>query len=222
MRRAASIARRRSIGARSRSSSSSLRRTASRRTSDQLMSRIRAIRRFVEASTLKLTTSMKPMILLVLLKDYRLVRPLSPPRGNRRGWLGPADWALRMFISSRAMRAAHGAARPRLVRLQLRGLERVPRASVDGPRAEAESPATTRRGDRPPNRPREPRAAGAVGPRPRRMPHARGEGARALVRADPRWSGPPRRAQRLPAIRHAHGPRGASGRVRPEDPRLEC
>src|SRR5437660_182088 len=57
MRRAASRARRRSIGARSRSSRSRRRSTASRRTSDQLRSRIRAILFFIVPSTLKLTTS---------------------------------------------------------------------------------------------------------------------------------------------------------------------
>src|SRR6058998_179722 len=126
-----------------------------------------------------------------------------------------------MFISSRAMRAAHGVARPRLVRLQLRGLERVPRAGVDIARSEAEGPATTGRGDGPPNRPREPRPPGAVGSRPGRVPHARSEGPRAPLRAHAGRSGPPRRAEWISAIRHADGPRGTTGRIRPEDPRLE-
>src|SRR5947209_13026516 len=126
-----------------------------------------------------------------------------------------------MFISSRAMRAAHGIARPRLVRLQLRGLERVPRASVDIPRSEAEGPTTTRRGDGPPNRPREPRPPGAFGSRPGRVPHARSEGPRAPLRAHAGRSGPPRRAERISAIRHPDGPRGTPGGIRPENPRLE-
>src|SRR5437773_2162296 len=59
MRRAASRALRRSIGARSRSSRSRRRSTASRKTSDQLRSRIRAILFFIVPSTLKLTTSIQ-------------------------------------------------------------------------------------------------------------------------------------------------------------------
>src|SRR5437667_2963224 len=126
-----------------------------------------------------------------------------------------------MFISSRAMRAAHGVAKPRLVRLQLRGLERVPRAGVDIPRSEAEGPATTGRGDRPPNRPCEPRTPRAVGSRLGRVPHARGEGPRAPLRAHAGRSGPPRRAEWISAIRHPDGPRGPPGGIRPENPRLE-
>src|SRR5438128_9397124 len=126
-----------------------------------------------------------------------------------------------MFISSRAMRAAHGVARPRLVRLQLRGLERVPRACVDIPRSETEGPATTGRGDRPPNRPREPRTPGAFGSRPGRVPHARSEGPRAPIRAHAGRSGRPRRAERISAIRHPDDAGGTRGGIRPEYPRLE-
>src|SRR5438876_10834766 len=53
------------------------------------------------------------------------------------------------------------------------------------------------------------------------MPHAGGQGPRAPVWPHAGRSGPPRRAQRLPAVRHADGARGASGGIRPEDPWLK-
>src|SRR5437867_2702728 len=106
MRRAAARARRRSIGVRSLSSSSSLRRIASRRTSDQLMSRIRAIP-FRGGVDLEAHDLHDPMILLVLLKDYQTSCPpslsLEEMRGGRQTDRRPGECSYRLGPCERPM-----------------------------------------------------------------------------------------------------------------------
>src|SRR6267143_375578 len=120
------------------------------------------------------------------------------------------------------LRRENGTTEPCVVGLQLRGVERLPGKGPGLPRAETEAPDAARGGDEPPDCPREPGAAGAVGSGPRRLPHAGGEGAGPPLRSHGGRGGTPRGNECLPgAIRRA----GRAGEVedrlvRPEDPRL--
>src|SRR2546428_1134500 len=129
--------------------------------------------------------------------------------------------AWKTFISSRALQAANGAARPCLVGLQLRGVERLPRegVGVSGPETEGAEP--TRRGDGSPDRAREPRPARALGSWAGRMPYAGRQGPRPALWPHAGRGGPPQRIERVSALRHPDRPRSREGRLRAEDPRLQ-
>src|SRR3989441_3228036 len=79
--------------------------------------------------------------------------------------------AWRTFISSRTLQAANGAARPCLVGLQLRGVERLPREGVASPAPETEGASPPSQGKGLPDRHLDPPPRQVLGRGPGGMPY---------------------------------------------------